>query len=788
MEDNNSGIDIKEEILNYLHYWKWFALCVILGIVSAFIYLRYTPEIYRTSAQIKILDESKGLELSAQNGGGLISGTKNLENQIMVIKSNRLLSKVVDSLDLHIRYYVEGQFTSKESWQGPLKLVYLKPNNEIRWLRFNIEVTESGLIISKGEEHLNQFTISGYNLNSPREGFPFIIQSENWIKKQIGLTYTVTIQPISSAANSLSNSISIGQVGTTDILELSIIGENKKRSEAALNKIIKQFNEDGVLDRQLVFQRTIDFVDDRFLYLAEELDSIEVDKKDFQQDNNLVTFGSDVGYSMGKRSSSEKALLDLEKQIALAELLEGPLSNNDLGSLMPENVGLQSANTNGIVSQYNSIVIQRENLIASAGEQNPKVLALDRQLLELRNNLRISLNSYFEQLNISLDRLQKEEINAKGLIKGMPQKEKVLRSIERQQNLKENLYLLLLQKREEAAINLAITSPSIKVVEHASSSGRAVSPDSKGIYIKSILITLLIPFGILFLIFKSDTKIHDKSDVSKFSKRIPIIGEIPELKSEHRLFKNPHDRTVLAESFRILSTNLKYVLSLKKNDLAQVVYVTSSIKGEGKTFVSVNLSLAFSSINKKVLLIGADLRNPKITVTDGSKKAKGLSDFLFESNANWKEYLQKSSYNLEYLDVLTAGTIPPNPTELLSNGKLHHLIEDAKLSYDYIIIDTAPIILVSDTLLISQYADATVYVTRAGYTEKKLLGFSSELYDSNKLNNMVYVVNNISELKTSKGYGYNYGYGYGYNKEEVVLKKYSWSWFKNGIKQKIRRL
>ena len=408
LEDNNSSLDIKEEILNYLHYWKWFALSVILGVVLAFIYLRYTPEIFSSSAKIKILNESQGLELSTQRGGGgLFTDSKSLENEIQIIKSNRLLVKVVDSLDLHIRYFIEGQFTTKEQWNGPLKIVYLEPNNQISSQIFNIEIKENGLTVSKGKDRLDEFTIKGYNLNSPKKGFPFLIQSESWIKNQIGLNYIITVQSLNSAANGLSNSISVGKVGTTDILQLSMTGENKKRSEDALNKVVEQFNEDGMIDRQLVYQRTIDFVDDRFIYLAEELDSIEDNKKDFQQDNNLVTFNSDVGYSMGKRSSTENSVFELENQIALAKLLEEPLTNSDLSSLLPENVGLQSANTNGIISRYNQLVLERENLIASAGSQNPKVIAFDRQLIDLRVNLKKSLNSYFEQLNTSLIRLEK---------------------------------------------------------------------------------------------------------------------------------------------------------------------------------------------------------------------------------------------------------------------------------------------------------------------------------------------------------------------------------------------
>ncbi|WP_434037661.1 polysaccharide biosynthesis tyrosine autokinase [Formosa sp. 4Alg 33] len=785
-ENSNSGINIKEEILNYLHYWKWFLFSLTIAILAVFIYLRYTPETYYSYAKIKILDESKGLELSTQ-GGGLFTDTKNLDNEILVIKSTRLLKKVVDSLDLHIRYFVEGQFTSKEQWNGPFKLLGVQPKDNVSSAEYYIEITNEGLIVSQGDEHVNEFIVDGYNLNSPKDNFPFLIQSQSWITKYIGATYKVVIVPLNSAANQLSGAISVSKVGSTDILQLSMLGENKKRSEVALNKILEQFNEDGVSDRQLVFQRTIDFVDDRFMYLAEELDSIEDNKKEFQQDNKFVSFADDAGYSLGKRNTTEEAILELQNQIALSKLLENPLNSGDLSTLMPESIGLESVNTNGIISQYNTVVLERENLISSAGVNNPKVVALNGQLLELRNSLKKSLQGYYEQLNLSLKRLEKEENTAIDLVRRMPEKEKKLRAIERQQNLKENLYLLLLQRREEAAINLAITLPSIKVVEYAFSSNRAVTPDARGMYTKGALVALLLPLGILFLVFKSDTKIYDKADISNLSRNIPIVGEVPELKTDDKLFENPNDRTILAESFRILSTNLKYILKPKADNSGHIIYVTSTIKGEGKTLVSVNLALAYSSINKKVLLIGADLRNPKIAVADGDNKNKGLSDFLFQSSANWKDYLQKSKYNVNFLDVLTAGTIPPNPTELLSNGKLKELLNEAKSSYDYIIIDTAPIMLVTDTLLISQYADATIYVARAGFTDKKLLGFSSELYTTQKLNNMVYVVNNISDSKTSKGYGYNYGYGYGYDNDEIALKKYSWSWIKNEIKEAIRK-
>ncbi|WP_066221420.1 GumC family protein [Formosa haliotis] len=775
-QDKKESVDLVSEIFKYLSYWKWFVLFALLSLSVAFLYLRYTPETFQSFSKIKILgDEANGLAISSDRMN-LFSEPKNLENEIAVIKSNRLLKKVVDSLDLHIRYFIEGQFKRQEVWKTPFKLISLVSNEKLRGAKYFIEITSNGYKISSGENHENKFVVNNYNLNTPIEGFPFLISSYDWINNYRGLIFTVTIQSIGSAANQLSNQLTIQRMGTTDILQISMIDESSSRSEAALNKIVDQFNLDGIEDRQLVSQRTIDFVNDRFIYLEEELDSIEVDKRVYQQDNNLVSFESDAGYSMSKRSSFENQVFQLESQLALARLLESPLIANDDFALLPANLGLDNGNINGLIQNYNSVVLERDKLITSAGENNPAIVVLEAKIRDLKYNLENSLQSYFKQLNTSLSQLRKEEDKAYGLVRSLPQKQKVLRSIERQQNLKENLYLLLLQKREEAAINLAITSPSIKIIEHAFSSGAPISPNSKSIYIKSLLVGLLIPFGVLFLIFKLDDKIYDKKDIQNGNQSIPIIGEIPKLEGAG-LFSNPHDKTILAESFRILSTNLSFVLPSKAVNKSQIVLVTSTIKGEGKTFVSVNLALAFSSINKKVLLIGADLRNPKINLTEGHKKALGLSDYLVNPDSEWKSYLQESKYNASSLDVLTSGTIPPNPTELLSNGRLNTLLEEAKELYDYIIIDTAPVILVTDTLLISKYADATIYVARAGFTEKKLVNFSNELFVSKKLKNVVYVLNDLNESKFSRGYGYNYGYGYGYH-TDVVIKKFSRAWFK----------
>jgi len=371
-----------------------------------------------------------------------------------------------------------------------------------------------------------------------------------------------------------------------------------------------------------------------------------------------------------------------------------------------------------------------------------------------------------------------------------------LRSIERQQTIKESLYLFLLQKREEASVAKAITSPSIKVVDYAMTNYIPIAPKRSIIYLAALLIGLLIPFGIVYTLFLLDTKIHSRLDFDRLSPNIPIVAEIPFIIEDQRIITK-NDRSVLAESFRILRTNINYLVPLKKEGECPVIYTCSSIKGEGKTFVSLNLALTLSSLDKKVLLVGADLRNPQLhKYLNLNKNRIGLSNYLYDPTTDWKNLINEKVFNNEYLSIIFAGVVPPNPAELLSNGRFEELLNILKKQYDYIVVDTAPTILVTDTLLISQFADLTVYVTRADHTDKKLLTYSKGLKEQDKLVNVSYVINNVGGekgysygYKYSYGYGYtyryNYGYGYGYGEDEEnnnksgVNKLFGWIRKKN---------
>jgi capsular exopolysaccharide synthesis family protein len=392
------------------------------------------------------------------------------------------------------------------------------------------------------------------------------------------------------------------------------------------------------------------------------------------------------------------------------------------------------------------------------------VVEYSDRIIELKQNILYSIKVLEKQLAISIKNVKSLKQENSSNFSSLPAKEKILRSIERQQNIKETLYLFLLQKREEASVAKAITTPSIKVVDYAMTNYVPIAPKRSIIYLVAFFIGLIVPLGIVYVIFLMDTKIHSKLDFERLSPNIPVVAEIPFIDEAHRIITK-NDRSVLAESFRILRTNINYLTPLKKEGECPVIYTCSSIKGEGKTFVSLNLALTFASMDKKVLLIGADLRNPQLhKYLKINKNRIGLSNYLYDNTTEWKNLINEKVFDNEFLSIVFAGSVPPNPAELLSNGRFEELLNILKKQFDYIIVDTAPTILVTDTLLISQLADVTVYVTRADHTDKKLLTYSKGLKEQGKLVNMSYVINNVGgEKGYGYGYKYSYGYSYGYN-------------------------
>jgi len=758
-------IDIKHAVRQYLSHWPWFVIAVVVSLLSAYIYLRYAPRIFETYSKVKILDESEGLELPT-SAFVFNRSNINLENEIEIISSYLIMERVVRELNLNTVFYEEGTIQTKQIDQLPLDFhQIIHPDSIVGTLSYNIVLNDKGFQITDLDTD-KVFSFNGHSTYTQDHKLPFNIKLNDQIQLSdiIDTAYTIVFTTVKDATLSLKSRIVVEAIGDqSDILKLSIKGESKELSEKILNTLTDVFNLDGIKDRQLVSERTLEFIDGRFKYLAKELDSIEIDRQGFKQDNNIVDIQTDAQIGLEQRTKSEEEVFALENQLELSNLLKNSLTSDAESDLLPANIGLENVSVNALISDYNTAVINRDKLISSGGENNPMVQLAINEVQSLKSNINRSLDAYSTQVKATLSQLKSKNRRLAGRVSQIPEQERLFKAIDRQQKIKESLYLLLLQKREEAAINLAITEPSIKEVERALSSIQPISPKPSIVYAGALLAGLLIPFGVLYLIFMLDTKLHSKDDIAEVTSKIPVIGEIPDLRKEKNIiFNDPNDRSPLAESFRILSSNVDYILPVKEEGKGKVIFCTSTIKGEGKTYVSLNLSLALSSINKKVLLIGADLRNPQIhTHISEDKQKPGLSNYLHDSSYNWEDALISGFEKHPNHRIILSGHIPPNPAHLLTNGRFKKLIEEAQERFDYIVVDTAPTILVTDTMLISQLADATVYITRANYTEKNLLKFSKELSENGKLKNMAYVINSVGANK-SQGYGYNYGYGYGY--------------------------
>lgn len=770
IQEDEEQFDIKKALSRYVRYWPWFLAAIFISITIGYFYLRYAPVVFESVAKIKILDDSKQLNISADPLSLLNGGSKiNMDNEIEVLKSYRILSEVVNELDLDVSYAVVGKLKTTAIWDAPFIVSKAFTKDSLKDpLSFTVNVNDDGITFEDKEK--NKLTVVQGEISTPSAQFPISVRVLNSadLQEHKNTTFLVSISPIKEVVMNLVDEIQVEATNkTSEILTMSIKGENPERNELILNKIIETFNDDGILDRQLVSKRTVDFTDERIVDLSGELNTIEGKKESFQRNNNLSYIEADAGMSIQKKSIAEDAVNKLETQVELSKLLKESLSDQGDYGLLPADIGLESSGVNGLVSSYNAIALERQKLAASAGENNPALQELSGQLSRAKQNILNTVNVYQQQQNVSLVQLSRQKNRAGAQFSSIPEKQNILRSIERQQSIKETLYLLLLQKREEAAINYAVTAPSIKVVDYGLSDIRPVSPKKKVVYAISFLLGLLLPFGFLYMKFTMDTKIHERADVERLHTDIPIAAEIPYFE-DIKSFTQANDRSILAESFRILSTNVNYILG-KKAKNGRVIYVTSSVKEEGKTLVALNLSLAYASIKKNVLLVGADLRNPQLhTYFDIDKNNVGLSNYLHNPEIDWKDCINKGFGLNDYHKVCFAGAIPPNAPELLSSPAYEEFINAAKEEFDYIIVDCAPTLLVTDTLLISEYADATLFVVRAEYTDKRLFEFIKGLNKNHRLKKMAFVINDV---KMDRMNGSNYGYGYGYG---AKVEKKNW--------------
>ncbi len=770
---------LREQLEQYLKYWPWFVIGVMLSVTISLLYLRYATPIYQSVATILIKDEKNSAlsELAAFQDLGL-TGSLNqsgFENEILILKSKSLTDRVVQKLNLQVSYYSEGSIKNSELFNNvPFRVTVVTPSDSIMFpinpffvtvqsdKKFKLWEEDSGIELEQSFGDIVTLPFGNILITSNSD---FTGDSIKDSGSSLSMPIKVVINSVSATRAYYRQLIQIEQLNEfSSVIQLSLNASNSNKAEAILNELIAQYNQDAMEDRNMVSKNTAEFINNRLAIITKELDSVETGKVEFKQKSNLTDIAIEGQLFLENESDINKRLLNIEMQLELIRTMITYVQNGGEYDLLPTNVGIQKEGVASSVDSYNQLILERNRLLSSSTSKNPIILRLNDQINALKATVLESLNNAKTSLDISLKDLKSQEMMMNSKLSSIPSKEKAFRSITRQQDIKEALYLYLLQKREENAISLAVTTPKAKVVDYAYSSDFPVSPKKKIVLLAAIVIGLLIPFGVIYVRNLLDNKIRNRAYIERHAPNVPLIGEIPKLKKNEIEVVGKNDRSILAESFRILRTNMDYIFVAdpgidESKSEGKTIFVTSTVKGEGKTLVSYNLALTLANSGSKVVLVGGDIRNPKVhRYTDKVSYKKGVVEYLVQDETSINEFLNQSLDN-ESLKIIFSGTIPPNPAELWMRPRAKSLFTELKSQFDYVIVDTAPCMLVTDTFLISKYADKTLYVMRAGYTEKRLLDFPLDSIKAKKLKNVAFVLNNVSN--TNFGYGNKYSYTYG---------------------------
>lgn len=768
-QEKEEKIDLRKTISQYLYKWPWFLASALVCVLCAYIYLRYSVPKYQTKTTLKFDKKQNDLTSALSDLDNLGIGLGNsdeLKSEAAVVTSRPILMQVVKNLNLNVEYFDTGEIKDSQLFtEVPISGRILNFNKNFKSSEYYIRKINGDEFTLVSETH-GKFT---GKFDVPLKlDFGTVVLTRN---RQLALKpdYKVIFWNPSEKVKKLEKTI---QVTLPDekalLMDITLIGTVPDKSERILNEVTRQYNLDGQRDKNLQAENTQKFIDKRLEVITRDLSGVENQKEDFQNRNRIVDLQAQAELALQNTSENTKALLQQQAQLELLNSLtsEAAKSNNQL---MPSNLGL-SPSLEQSIAQYNQMLINRNKTLKQATAENPAVIEMNREISTLKDIIRDNIREQKDAVKATISQLQNQITTSNSLIEKVPGQSKVYRGIERQQNLKEQLFLFLLQKREENAINLSVDIPKAKIVNPAFTDDIPVSPKGNIILVGAFFIGLLLPFVIFYILFMIDDKIYSRDDIKSRS-GLGVLVDIPSLSEDENHLVQKNDFSELAESFRVLVSNLKFVLP--KKDSAKVIMVTSSVKGEGKTLVSINLALTIANKNGRALLIGSDIRNPQIQRYDSEPvKRKGLTEFLYDDSVRVEDLIH-TSYTNPYCDVIYAGTIPPNPQELLSNGRYQKLIAEMAAKYAYIIIDSAPLMLVSDTLSIADVADATLYVVRSGISRNVLIDFAEDLVRESKLRNVSFVVNDVSKKARGYGYGYNYGYGYGYNNKET--EKSWWS-------------
>lgn len=792
-EEEEGGFDIKSVLVKLLINWKWFVVSIAVCLCVAFFYLRAQVPVYRIQATIMINDEQKGSFQNQmqtfQQDFGIMSTTGGLDNELEVLRSKSVIKQAVCDLGLYTRYSIDrGRFSPAQTLYGnyPVEIkigeedlerlstsatfTITQPNSASYSISYSYFNNEKGEIVEVTEEfdslpctfntHIGRLVLT--------KGKAPALNAEEQL--------TVSIVPPITIAKSCLGALSIEPTSkTTSVAYISYLDTHKKRGVDFVNQLVVAYNRENNNDKNIVAMKTEEFIEKRLQKVAAELDEAEEQVAQYKRSSGLTDLTGDAQRVIQGSSEYEKQHVEIVTQLNLINLLHDHINDpkNELQPI-PANVGLTDASLAALIGRYNEIVVERSNLLRTASESNPAVVEATSMAKLMASTIRTNIESLRSSLKIRKEDLEYQTKKYTSKLGDTPTQEKILAGYKRQLEVKSGLYMMLLQKREENSIALAATADNAKLIDAALANDAPVSPKRRMIWLIAFSLGIAIPIALIYAIELLRYKIEGRGDLEKLTK-VPILGDVAvsheNKNAKRRIVVRENANDLMAETFRSIRTNLQFILDGQNK---KVIQFTSSISGEGKTFVSSNLAVSIALLGKKVLLVGLDIRRPRLAeMFDLPDNRKGITLFL-SGDPNDKALLlsqiMPSGIN-NNLDILPAGIVPPNPAELLSRKNLDNAINFLKDEYDYIILDTAPVGLVSDTLIIARVTDATVYVCRADYTPKSNIELLNSLYNEGKLQNISVVLNGID--MTKRKYGYYYGYGkygsssygrYGYGK------------------------
>lgn len=749
----NDLINLREIVIKYLRKWYWFVISVFVCFLIAFLYIKITIPTYQVQSTILLRQDDSNMgfsEMAILESMGMGGTSKEVEDEIQVLKSKTIMMNVIQHLGIQTEYLHKKGLRQIDTYpEIPLELITPVGFNDTltNTVVLEIKAVSAGYKINfEAGKIKSKYIIKDINetINTPF-GALKLKAGKDFSKEDV---YTIKTFPIRSITESYSKSVKIATVSKkSNAISISTVAANVTKAKDVINKLVELYNLDAVVDKNMIASNTKKFVDERLVLIENELQSVEQNVENYKKDNQLTNISSEASLFLQSSSEYNKKLAEVETQLNLVSYIESHVKDSkNIYSLIPANLGIQDNSLLNLISNYNNVLLERLRLMRTTNDENPVITQMEQQIKIVRSSIIASIASVKDGLKIAkMDILGKEnQFNSK--IKKVPTQERQYIEIKRQQEIKQNLYLFLLQKREENALTLASAIPTAKTLDAAYSSVVPVAPKMMIIFAITLLLGLFIPVGIIYVLELMNNKITNKKELLRLVK-VPYLGSIGISKSQDRVVVREGKTTPIVEMFRMIRTNLQFMIGGTKSP---VILVTSSVGGEGKSFTAINLASSFALLNKKVVLIGLDIRKPMLGDYMHIEKNKGISLYLSNPDYKLSDIIIPSGIH-SLLKVIPAGPVPPNPAELIMSDRLEELIAELKKEYDYIIIDSAPVGVVSDTFLINRVIDLSIYVSRQNYTPKEMTEIINDIQNNNKLNNMGLVLNGVEEMA---GYGY----------------------------------